>query len=356
MSLTQLVRFATPVRDRMAADFPRPRLPLKAELRVPSVAPNRPLMGTAFDYLLRFHLARAMPFATSRQWAAENALALVRKLPDGALVMAGYEFPGDYREASLVCDQMERIIRLAKRLLAAFIAGGPLSNALIRSAINLAHCDTYYRAGRLDEKFGKPYPAQVDELRRLIEVTDWPPLTAHRACLLNPTFGRGSAMVGGADADALLDDLLVDVKTTATLRIKTEDWRQLIAYAALNRHFPIGDAQQPAEIRRLGFYFSRYGYLASWPLEQLVDLEKFIAFAAWLRDYATQQHAERLARRAESERRMFEWREREERRKRRQRARKSKLRKPAHTRAKAPRKATTRPRTTKRKSAAIRRR
>jgi hypothetical protein len=64
MSLTALVRQKTPVRERMAVDFPRPRLRLKAELRVPSVAPNRPLMGTAYDYLFRFHLQRAIPFAT----------------------------------------------------------------------------------------------------------------------------------------------------------------------------------------------------------------------------------------------------------------------------------------------------
>jgi hypothetical protein len=34
MSLTALVRHKTPVRERMAVDFPRPKLRLKAELRV----------------------------------------------------------------------------------------------------------------------------------------------------------------------------------------------------------------------------------------------------------------------------------------------------------------------------------
>jgi hypothetical protein len=66
LALTALVRFKTPVRERMAADFPRPKLRLRADLRVPSVAPNRPLMGIAYDYLLRFHLQRAFPFATAQ--------------------------------------------------------------------------------------------------------------------------------------------------------------------------------------------------------------------------------------------------------------------------------------------------
>jgi hypothetical protein len=108
--------------------------------------------------------------------------------------------------------------------------------------------------------------------------------------------------------------LLIDVKTTATLRIRTEDWRQLIGYAALNAHFPIGGGAGPVLIRRVGFYFSRHGYLVSWPLTELVDQAKFTAFAAWLRDYATAAHAQRLARRAKVAQERAAWRERQERR------------------------------------------
>jgi hypothetical protein len=286
----------------MAADFPRPRLPLKAELLVPAAEPNRALMGTAFDYLFRFYLMRAMPFAVSRQWVAESAFESISRLPANSLVMAGYDFPAHYRPATQVRAQMLRIIARAKKLLGPFVAGEALSDGLIKSAINLAHCDTYYRAGRLDQRFGKPSALQVNELRRMAELTDWAKFAARRTCLLNPTFGRGSQMVGGADADVLLDDLLIDMKTTATLKIRTEDWRQLIAYAALNLHFPIGDGERRREIRRVGFYFSRFGHLAAWPLKQLVDMDRFHAFAEWLRDYLTEMEAQRLARREEIER------------------------------------------------------
>lgn len=109
------------------------------------------------------------------------------------------------------------------------------------------------------------------------------------------------------------------MKTTATLKIRTEDWRQLIAYAALNEHFPIGGGERPMAIRRVGFYFSRYGYLASWPLAELVDPVKFTGFAAWLRYYATEAHVRRTARRIsareELARRLAEWRQRQQARK-----------------------------------------
>ena len=48
----------------------------------------------------------------------------------------------------------------------------------------------------------------------------------------------------------LLDDMLIDVKTTATLRIRTEDWRQLVGYAALNAHVRLAKPNEGAKARR----------------------------------------------------------------------------------------------------------
>jgi hypothetical protein len=303
MSLSALVKFATPVRARMAAELPRPRLPLKAQLLVPARARNRPLIGTAFDYLFRFNLARRFPFAVSRQWVAESALRLVSRLADQDLIMLGHDYPGDYRPAVRIKRRMAAIVEEAKGRVASFVAGARLSDALIVSAINLAHCDIYYRAGRLDERFGRPMRAQVSELRSLIQNVDWKQISASRVCLLNPHFGDGSRFVGGADADALLDDLLLDVKTTGSLKIRTEDWRQLLAYAALNLHFPIGGGKRRRRIRRIGFYFSRHGYLVSWPLAEVVDSVRFAKFAEWLREFAEGLHVQRLARRARANKR-----------------------------------------------------
>jgi hypothetical protein len=154
--------------------------------------------------------------AIARSWVAERAHEQISSYGEaGMLLWTGK----DVLASGEIRDRMARIIRRAHRLLAAFVAGERLSMSLIRSSINLAHCDPYYyRAGRIDERFGQPLPVQVEELRRLIEATDWSQLRAERLCLLNPTFGKGSTMVGGADADLLLDDMLIDVKTTAGRR------------------------------------------------------------------------------------------------------------------------------------------
>ena len=92
MSLTSLIRNKTPVRERLADAFPKPKLPLKAELLVPAISDNRALIGAAYDYLLRFHLIRDVPFARSERWVAELALESLRKRSPQSAVMIGEDW------------------------------------------------------------------------------------------------------------------------------------------------------------------------------------------------------------------------------------------------------------------------
>jgi hypothetical protein len=135
-----------------------------------------------------------------------------------------------------------------------FVSGETLSTDLVRAALQLAQCNRLFRAGPGGE-FGKPTAAQVTELRALIRLVDASKWQAKTCCLLNPTFGTGSQWIK-ADADVLLDDTLIDIKTVTDLSVTTRDWRQLIGYAALNEYFPIGGAGR-RPIRHLGIYFAR---------------------------------------------------------------------------------------------------
>jgi hypothetical protein len=166
MSLTSLVRNATPVRELIAAWFPKPRTRLDAELRVASVAKARGLIGTAYDYLLRFILEREMPFAQRKRWAAELALARLRRARS-ELVLVGEKL----EDASDIAGRMELMIREARLELGRFVAGKPRSAKLIRCALDLAHCDLYYRIGLLDPRFGKaPRTDELTELKRLTDI------------------------------------------------------------------------------------------------------------------------------------------------------------------------------------------
>jgi hypothetical protein len=79
-----------------------------------------------------------------------------------------------------------------------------------------------------------------------------------------PVFA-GSRDVGGADADMIIGDLLLEVNASANATIKREDFYQVIGYVLLDYH----DAYQ---IGRVGLYLARFGHLATWTMPECLAL------------------------------------------------------------------------------------
>ena len=86
----------------------------------------------------------------------------------------------------------------------------------------------------------------------------------------NPRFA-GSYDVNGADADFVVGDELVELKTTKTLdgRALREALTQLVGYCLL-------DYADALEIRTVGVYFPRHQLLRSWPLWAIVSPPEFV--------------------------------------------------------------------------------
>lgn len=80
---------------------------------------------------------------------------------------------------------------------------------------------------------------------------------------LNPTF-EGSADIGGADADLIVNHCLIDIKTTVDPRVQNRIIYQLMAYVLL-------DYNNECRLREVGLYFSRQGITIRWSLESLLD-------------------------------------------------------------------------------------
>ncbi len=79
--------------------------------------------------------------------------------------------------------------------------------------------------------------------------------------VLNPIF-RGSGDVGGADADIIVGNCLVDFKATVKAAIGKLELYQLIGYALLDYDDEYG-------IERVGFYMARQGEFIEWPIADL---------------------------------------------------------------------------------------
>ena len=77
----------------------------------------------------------------------------------------------------------------------------------------------------------------------------------------NPTFTE-SSLVGGADADLIIDRMLIDIKTTKNL-IGALELRQLLGYLLL-------DSDDQYGIESIGFYLARQGIFVAWPIEEVI--------------------------------------------------------------------------------------
>ncbi len=76
MSLSSLLE-QTDIRVRLRQDFPKPRLGARKELLARPLIKRYGLVGTAFDYWLRFRLQRLNPNAQDRSWIAEQDLQML---------------------------------------------------------------------------------------------------------------------------------------------------------------------------------------------------------------------------------------------------------------------------------------
>lgn len=93
---------------------------------------------------------------------------------------------------------------------------------------------------------------------------------AKSICILNPIFGEASRAIGGADADLVIDDLLLDVKVRKTTEVRGPDFQALMGYYLLYRISGISGLQMQPPISRVGFYFARHCLFTSWNIADLV--------------------------------------------------------------------------------------
>ena len=274
MSLTSFIK-RPEVSDRMKPL--RPKLPRKisAPLLVEPKTKNFRIVGTAFDYLLRFEIQRRASHATTRPWVAEHALErlgnftgnLARKHGKRRLVPISGREGVDPRYSLPPKEVRKRagaIVDNAKAAVAAYLQNQMPRRSelteLAAHAIRLAKLDQVYRTGRLPEAFEDAGTEDVEDLLNMLDIVPFDSLLCGDSLFLNPDFRESSGIVGGADADLIAGDLLVDFKSTKKPEMTGQDLDQLLGYYLLARRQRGLDPEFP-EIKRVAFYFCRHGLL-----------------------------------------------------------------------------------------------
>ena len=263
MSLTSFIKSDKELRDKIRAAFSRPKLEKDQPLLAVPRTKRYGLVGTAFDYIFRFYLERLNDIQNeSKAWVAERAIELLASNEE--IYTTGTE-----------------IISNVKKLRKEFTRTGELSQELIRQTLRMSYLDPVFRAGAGIEYIGTDADeADIEDIEKQFSLIDDKFFLARDICLLNPAFGEGSMIVGGADADFVIDDKLIDIKTTRKLELTLNNFCQVIGYLALHRISGI-ESRKELGINQLGIYYSRYGYLFLFNIQDLIDDISLQKFTEW---------------------------------------------------------------------------
>jgi hypothetical protein len=257
MSLTDFLKDKD-VKAIFADEFQKPKGKIAGEIKAPLLTNKPPMIGTAFDYLMRFHLKYHNPDAITDRWVAEGACARMEE-----------------RESVEYYAKAKSELDFATNAYNQFLNDGILTDDLLKSSLMLAHLDMYYRAGR--DIYDIPMqiePEDIQDLKNLINIVDFDLFKAKKHCLLNPIFNEGSYLVGGADADLVIDNMMIDIKTTKNLSVTRDIFNQIVGYYLLGVIGGIGEEKiDGSTIDKIGVYFSRHGILHLYDVNEIIDSE-----------------------------------------------------------------------------------
>jgi len=321
------------VRKKIDEYFPFEKIKFKEKIKVLPNNRNQ-LMGIAFDYLLRcfieFHNKNnvltsrpliSLEYDEKQILVMYTALKRCERDENGRKRYSKY----DIEEANTMkfiismAEDSARFLKYNNQSYEEFQKTGKFTKDFLISAIILAQWNL------IDKVYGQPFfgmssdyisehdcpadkiiilfdrhihpsllnfkrPEDVDvetinELQALTGLLKSKMFKSKKSIHLNPEFGIGSDLVGGAAADLIIDDTLIDIKTISKLTFSRQHYRQLIGYWILSKIGKINQTEK-VQINNIGIYFARHGILKTIPVSQFENLPSFSDFINWFEDYA----------------------------------------------------------------------
>ncbi len=272
MSLTQFLnKPGDPIlKKKFSEVFAKPEFIYKRTLKAPPLTQNFGTIGTAYDYVLRFKIefCNKNKKVERDEWLAEYAYKRF-----------AIKFTGDKLEALIF-----RYSR-AKENYKKYISNGRMSDTLLADGLFLAKLDLYYRIGLIAPDLFRENPLDIKDLKNLYRTITKTKFLATKRIILNPSFGAGSDLVDGADADFIIDDTLIEIKVTKHLKLERSYLNQLIGYYTLGLIGDVNGKNAKREIKYIGVYYPRYDVLWRVPISTLGKSKVFDDFKRWFITY-----------------------------------------------------------------------
>jgi len=202
MSLTSFLKNNADLRILIDNTFEKPDVTLDVDRLAEPQTTNYALIGTAFDYILRFKLEEIYDDVDSKPWIAHQGLAIAELTEEDFETTSG--------------KSLSEILAEAERAHQEYLETGEMTEDLLAASLDLARFDWIYRSGRISDDFAQAAEGDITDLRQLYEITPEDEFLGAETLLLNPDFGSASSLVGGADADLVLGGTLLDIKTVGS--------------------------------------------------------------------------------------------------------------------------------------------
>lgn len=274
MSLSSFLQVKE-VRGKFNEMINYPKLKRTLEIKAPPITRHYSLIGTAFDYLLRFRLELLNQNVNKKTWVAYRGYD---KIKDESLHQ-------QYMDATNIIEEAEKIY-------GQYINGLQVVPELLKASLSLAKLDIYFRSGVLDSDLKAVEQGDIEDLRNLYGIINPAEWVAKERCILNPTFGAASTYIGGADADILLDKMLIEVKTVQGFDSYKQFINQLVGYYILNRQ----DSCQSTgvNIQKVGLYFSRYASMQVFSIDEIITDKKVDELGKWMKEFSAGYSMQRI--------------------------------------------------------------
>lgn len=293
MSLTSILssKDSQELRNKFKSEFSKPKFDLKTKLKAPPLTKHYGIVGTAFDYLMRFHIEYLNQdcFIQRDKWIAEASLDHLTQILTthrDKTITIGYRKDKVFKTGdllNLIINQFNQ----SKINYTHYLKKGILTNELIENTIFLAKLDVFGRTGIIDEYFDNHDINDINDIKNMHSIIDDKMFLTKSKCYSNPTFGDGSVIVRGADADLIIDDTLIDFKATKNLKLNASHFYQTIGYYILSLIGGVNGNPKVKPIKNIGIYYARHGELWKIPLKELGNEQKFENFKKWFISYVT---------------------------------------------------------------------
>jgi hypothetical protein len=279
------------LRDKFKTEFLRPEFDPDTEMIAPPLTNNYGIVGTSFDYLVRFFLQfhNKETFIQRDSWVADHSYKMLYKHLSNAkskTIETGFYKDKVFKTKELLELIVEQFSQ-TKENYKHFLSKGYLTDELITNTIFLAKLDVYFRAGIIDQNFDVHNQDDIKDLKAIISLVNKEHFIAKNKCYFNPTFGHGSMLVGGADADLIIDNTLIDIKVTKELKLDRKHLNQVLGYYILSLIGGVNNNPLDKPIENIGIYFARHGELWTVPLIQFGNQKKFEDFKKWFIQFVT---------------------------------------------------------------------